>query len=129
MNPKIDPSTLKITDMRFADIDGAPKRCTLLKIYTNQGIAVFWAKSPATSRKSSAVSNSSAETRGRRAASAESKLRCGTLRARHGASPCGNFWGENTVTESASTATPTPKAAGVIWAKLSKTAWRRAILF
>ena len=33
MNPKIDPSTLKITDMRFADIDGAPKRCTLLKIY------------------------------------------------------------------------------------------------
>ena len=23
---KINPSTLKITDMRFADIDGAPKR-------------------------------------------------------------------------------------------------------
>ena len=32
-NMKIDPSTLKITDMRFADIDGAPKRCTLVKIY------------------------------------------------------------------------------------------------
>ena len=32
---KINPSTLKITDMRFADIDGAPKRCTLMKLYTN----------------------------------------------------------------------------------------------
>ena len=41
MNPSIDPSTLKITDMRFADIDGAPKRCTLLKIYTNQGIVGY----------------------------------------------------------------------------------------
>lgn len=29
MKNKIDPSTLAITDMRFADIDGAPKRCTL----------------------------------------------------------------------------------------------------
>ena len=38
---KIDPSTLKITDMRFADIDGAPKRCTLIKIYTNQGIVGY----------------------------------------------------------------------------------------
>ena len=35
---KINPSTLKITDMRFADIDGAPKRCTLMKLYTNQGL-------------------------------------------------------------------------------------------
>ena len=35
---KINPSTLKITDMRFADIDGAPKRCTLMKLYTNQEI-------------------------------------------------------------------------------------------
>lgn len=34
----IDPSTLRITDMRFADVDGAPKRCTLLKLYTNQGL-------------------------------------------------------------------------------------------
>lgn len=41
MKPNIDPSTLKITDMRFADIDGAPKRCTLLKIYTNQGITGY----------------------------------------------------------------------------------------
>ena len=39
MNPSIDPATLKITDLRFADIDGAPKRCTLLKIYT-RGLSV-----------------------------------------------------------------------------------------
>ena len=26
---------LVITDMRFCDIDGMPKRCTLIKIYTN----------------------------------------------------------------------------------------------
>lgn len=32
------PSDLRITDLRFVDIDGAPKRCTLLKIMTNQGI-------------------------------------------------------------------------------------------
>lgn len=32
------PSDLRITDIRFTDIDGAPKRCTLLKIMTNQGI-------------------------------------------------------------------------------------------
>ena len=32
------PSDLKITDMRFVDVIGAPKRCTLLKIMTNQGI-------------------------------------------------------------------------------------------
>ena len=35
------PSDLKITDMRFVDIDGAPKRCTLLKIMTNQGICGY----------------------------------------------------------------------------------------
>ena len=38
MNTNSGPSDLKITDIRFADIDGAPKRCTLLKIMTNQGI-------------------------------------------------------------------------------------------
>lgn len=41
MNTKIDPSSLRITDMRFADIDGAPKRCTLLKIHTNQGLVGY----------------------------------------------------------------------------------------
>ncbi len=38
---KINPATLKITDMRFADIDGAPKRCTLMKLYTNQGLVGY----------------------------------------------------------------------------------------
>ena len=37
-NPYSNPSQLRITDIRFVDIDGAPKRCTLLKIMTNQGI-------------------------------------------------------------------------------------------
>ena len=40
MNKSIDPATLRITDMRFADITDAPKRCTLIKIYTNQGIVL-----------------------------------------------------------------------------------------
>lgn len=35
------PSDLKITDMRFVDIDGAPKRCTLLRMDTNQGISGY----------------------------------------------------------------------------------------
>ncbi len=34
----INPSKLKITDMRFVDIDGAPKRQTILKLMTNQGL-------------------------------------------------------------------------------------------
>ena len=38
---KVNPATLKITDMRFADIDGAPKRCTLMKLYTNQGLVGY----------------------------------------------------------------------------------------
>ena len=32
------PSGLRITDMRFAEVVGAPMRCILLKIETNQGI-------------------------------------------------------------------------------------------
>lgn len=35
------PSELKITDMRFADITGAPMHCTLMKIYTNQGLVGY----------------------------------------------------------------------------------------
>ena len=41
MNTYSNPSELKITDMRFVDIDGAPKRCTILRIDTNQGISGF----------------------------------------------------------------------------------------
>jgi len=55
MNRKIDPSTLKITDMRFADIDGAPKRCTLLKLYTNQGIIGYGEVRDASSRTYAAM--------------------------------------------------------------------------
>ena len=36
-----NPSDLRITDMRFVDIDGAPKRCTLIKIETNQGLVGY----------------------------------------------------------------------------------------
>lgn len=35
------PSDLRITDMRFADVAGAPMRCTLMKIYTNQGLVGY----------------------------------------------------------------------------------------
>lgn len=52
---KIDPSTLKITDLRFADIDGAPKRCTLLKLYTNQGIVGYGEVRDASSRTYAAM--------------------------------------------------------------------------
>lgn len=38
VNPYSRPSDLRITDMRFVDIVGAPFHCTLLKIYTNQGL-------------------------------------------------------------------------------------------
>ncbi|HEY5561454.1 MAG TPA: mandelate racemase/muconate lactonizing enzyme family protein [Clostridiaceae bacterium] len=35
------PSELKITDMRFVDIVGAPMHCILLKLYTNQGLVGY----------------------------------------------------------------------------------------
>lgn len=38
LNNHSNPSALKITDMRFTDIVGAPMDCTLLKLYTNQGL-------------------------------------------------------------------------------------------
>jgi L-alanine-DL-glutamate epimerase-like enolase superfamily enzyme len=51
----IDPSSLVITDMRFADIDGAPKRCTLLKIFTNQGLVGYGEVRDASSRSYAAM--------------------------------------------------------------------------
>ena len=53
--PQIDPKTLKITDMRFADIDGAPKRCTLMKLYTNQGVVGYGEVRDASSRTFAAM--------------------------------------------------------------------------
>ena len=35
------PSDLKITDIRVANINGAPKHCPLIKVYTNQGIVGY----------------------------------------------------------------------------------------
>jgi len=55
MNGTIDPSSLKITDMRFADVDGAPKRCTLLKLYTNQGLVGYGEVRDASSRTYAAM--------------------------------------------------------------------------
>lgn len=55
MTMQIDPSTLKITDMRFADIDGAPKRCTLMKLYTNQGLVGYGEIRDASSRTYAAM--------------------------------------------------------------------------
>lgn len=46
----INPANLKITDIRCADIDGAPKRCTLLKIFTNQGLVGYGEVRDASSR-------------------------------------------------------------------------------
>ncbi len=46
---------LRITDMRFADIDGAPKRCTLLKLYTNQGLVGYGEVRDASSRTYAAM--------------------------------------------------------------------------
>lgn len=55
MNYNSYPSQLKITDIRFADIDGAPKHCLLLKIYTNQGIVGYGELRDASSRTYAAM--------------------------------------------------------------------------
>lgn len=41
VNTHSRPSDLKITDMRFAQLEGAPYPCILMKLYTNQGIVGF----------------------------------------------------------------------------------------
>lgn len=41
VNTYSKPSELRITDMRFVDIVGAPMHCTLLRIETNQGITGY----------------------------------------------------------------------------------------
>ncbi|MCL2666067.1 MAG: mandelate racemase/muconate lactonizing enzyme family protein, partial [Defluviitaleaceae bacterium] len=38
INTYSSPSELKITDVRFTCIGGAPMHCALLKVYTNQGL-------------------------------------------------------------------------------------------
>ncbi|OXM87501.1 mandelate racemase/muconate lactonizing enzyme family protein [Paenibacillus rigui] len=41
VNTYSKPSELRITDIRFADIVGAPMHCSLIKVYTNQGLVGF----------------------------------------------------------------------------------------
>ncbi|MDF2925216.1 MAG: mandelate racemase [Paenibacillaceae bacterium] len=41
VNTCSNPSQLRITDIRVTNIDGAPKHCPLIKIYTNQGLVGF----------------------------------------------------------------------------------------
>src|SRR5579884_4568247 len=41
VNTHSRPSDLRITDMRCVDIIGAPMHCTLLKIFTNQGLVGY----------------------------------------------------------------------------------------
>ncbi|MCK9862944.1 mandelate racemase/muconate lactonizing enzyme family protein [Paenibacillus sp. ATY16] len=41
VNTYSKPSELRITDIRFADIAGAPMHCSLIKVFTNQGIVGF----------------------------------------------------------------------------------------
>lgn len=41
VNTYSNPSELKITDIRVTNINGAPKHCPLIKIYTNQGIVGY----------------------------------------------------------------------------------------
>lgn len=41
VNAHSTPSELKITDIRFTDIVGAPMHCSLIKVYTNQGLVGF----------------------------------------------------------------------------------------
>ena len=50
-----DASSLKITDIRFADIDGAPKRYTLMKVFTNQGLVGYGEVRDASSRTYAAM--------------------------------------------------------------------------
>ena len=41
VNVLSSPSELKITDIRVANITGAPKHCPLIKVYTNQGLVGY----------------------------------------------------------------------------------------
>ncbi len=41
INTCSNPSELKITDIRVTNINGAPKHCILIKVYTNQGLVGY----------------------------------------------------------------------------------------
>ena len=134
---RINPATLKITDMRFADIDGAPKRCTLLKLYTNQGIVGYGEVRDASSRTYAAMLKS--RILGENPCNVEKVFRRikqfgGDSRQAGGVCAvelacwdiCGKAWGVSGATRSAATATPTRRAADATWARPSGRGWRWA---
>lgn len=55
LNTHSAPSALKITDIRFTEIEGAPMRCILLKVFTNQDIVGFGEVRDASSRTYAAM--------------------------------------------------------------------------
>ena len=131
---KINPAPLKITDMRFADIDGAPKRCTLLKLYTNQGIVGYGEVRDASSRTYAAMLKS--RILGENPCNVEKifrrikqiggdsrqaggvcavELACWDICGKAWVFPYGSFSAESGEMRSAAIAIPTPKAAGAIW--------------
>ena len=133
---RINPATLKITDMRFADIDGAPKRCTLMKLFTNQGIVGYGEVRDASSRTYAAMLKS--RILGENPCNVEKifrrikqfggdsrqaggvcavELACWDICGKAWGVPCGSFWEESGAMKSAATATPTPRAADATWAR------------
>ena len=141
---KINPSTLKITDMRFADIDGAPKRCTLLKLYTNQGLVGYGEVRDASSRTYAAMLKS--RILGENPCNVEKvfrrikqfggdsrqaggvcavELACMDLAGKAWGVPCWQLLGGNSAIPPhilVMTATPIPRAAGATWARRSSNA-------
>ena len=117
------PSELKITDIRFTDIVGAPMHCTLMKIYTNQGIVGLGEVRDGGNRvyaemlKSRILGENPCNVEklfrrvkqfggppGRAAASAGSRSPCGIWRARPTGCRCTRCWAANTGTGSVFTA-------------------------
>ena len=148
MATRIDPANLKITDMRFADIDGAPKRCTLLKLYTNQGLIGYGEVRDASSRTYAAMLKS--RILGENPCNIDRIFRrikqfgghsrqaggvCGIevalwdLAGKRGAFRSGSCWGESSATGFGSTATPIPRAAAGTWARPSANGCARGTPF
>ena len=125
-NTYSNPSDLRITDIRFVDIDGAPKRCTLIKIMTNQGIEGYGevrdasTKTYAAMLKSRLIGENPCDVDrlfrkikqfgfipARAAAFPVSRSLCGIWPVRLTACPCTRCWAASSVTPSVFTATPT----------------------
>ena len=101
------PSDLKITDIRFADIWGAPMQCILMKVYTNQGLVGYGEVRDFADKRYALMLKSRLISPGREAAYLVLRSHCGILPARRGACLYGSYLAENIVTKSACTATRT----------------------